>query len=231
MTAPHPSEARQSAPGDGTRDSIDVVSDVVCPWCYIGKKQLDAALEALPEAERPVVRWHPFQLNPDLPPEGIARREYLENKFGGADRAGQIYERVRKAGQGVGIAFEFERIERQPNTFDAHRLIAWAERQPGCDVDELVEALFRAYFIEGRYIGDRGVLAEIAGESGFDASAARWMLDGDSQVFETSEREEQVKRVGISGVPFFIVNRRLGVSGAQGADALRDALEQARGAS
>jgi predicted DsbA family dithiol-disulfide isomerase len=220
--------------------TLDVVSDVVCPWCYIGKRQLDAMLDALPAAERPVVRWHPFQLNPDLPATGIDRRAYLEGKFGGPERAAQIYERVRQAGRGVGIDFEFDAIAMQPNTFDAHRLIEWVQRQrddkrdgdgkdanPG-QVNDFVERLFRAYFLEGRFIGSRPVLAEVAGESGFDADAARAMLDSDWGVFETSGREDEARRIGVSGVPFFIFDRRLAVSGAQGADALRDAHAQAR---
>jgi predicted DsbA family dithiol-disulfide isomerase len=228
MTAPQPSDAARHEAPDAARDTIDVVSDVVCPWCYIGKKHLDAALQGLPAASRPTVRWHPFQLNPEMPAAGMPRRSYLEAKFGGAERAAQIYERVGKAGRAAGIDFDFERIAQQPNTFDAHRLIAWAEQQPGGDVDALVEALFRAYFVEGRFIGDRNVLAAVAAENGFDGDAARRMLDGDQGVFETSEREEQSKRIGVSGVPFFIFNRRLAVSGAQGADALLEALEQAR---
>jgi predicted DsbA family dithiol-disulfide isomerase len=106
-----------------------------------------------------VVRWHPFQLNPDLPRAGIGRRSYLEEKFGGPERAAQIYERVKAAGRAAGLELDFDRIERQPNTLDAHRLIAWAQAEGGGDADALVEALFRAYFVEGRYIGDREVLA------------------------------------------------------------------------
>jgi predicted DsbA family dithiol-disulfide isomerase len=205
---------------------IDVVSDVVCPWCYIGKKQLDAALDAIPSGQRPAVNWHPFQLNPDLPEAGIPRRSYLEAKFGGPDRAAEIYERVGRAGREVGIEFDFERIEKQPNTFDAHRLIAWAGQQPGDKVEALVEALFRAYFIDGRFIGDPAVLAAVAGEAGLDATAAREMLAGDWGTDELAAREEQARNAGVSGVPFFIFNQRLAVSGAQGADKLRETLEQ-----
>ncbi|HYF57507.1 MAG TPA: DsbA family oxidoreductase [Burkholderiaceae bacterium] len=204
--------------------TIDVVSDVVCPWCWIGKRQLEAALESLPAAERPVVRWHAFQLNPDLPPGGIDRREYLERKFGGAERAAQIYARVREAGRTVGLALDFDRIERQPNTLDAHRLIAWAQERG--DADPLVEALFRAYFVEGRYTGDPAVLAAIAGEAGFDAAAARAMLDGDDLREEIAESDRRMRESGIGGVPFFVFDRRLAVSGAQGTAALKDALAQ-----
>src|SRR5450631_1208860 len=125
--------------------TIDVISDVVCPWCYIGRRRLEAALLQRAEREpvpQPIVRWHPFQLNPDLPREGIDRQAYLDAKFGGSQRAAGIYERVRAVGKSVSIDFEFERILRQPNTLDAHRLVAWAQARGGAD--EVVERLFRA---------------------------------------------------------------------------------------
>ena len=136
--------------------TIDVVSDVVCPWCYIGKRRLAAALNRIAQRRGDVdfrVSWHPFQLNPELPADGVDRKRYLEDKFGGPERAAEIYARVREAGASVGIPFAFERILLQPNTLDAHRLIGWAQRQRAAD--GLVEALFRAYFIDGRYLGDR----------------------------------------------------------------------------
>jgi predicted DsbA family dithiol-disulfide isomerase len=174
-----------------------------------------------------VVRWHPFQLNPDLPSEGIDRRSYLEDKFGGPERAAQIYERVRAAGRTAGLALEFDRIERQPNTLDAHRLIAWAQAGGG-NADALVEALFRAYFVEGRYIGDRAVLAEIAGEAGLDPVAARTMLERGDGGDEIAGMDRHAREMGIGGVPFFVFNQRVGVSGAQGGPALLEALEQSR---
>jgi predicted DsbA family dithiol-disulfide isomerase len=209
-------------------DTIDVVSDVVCPWCYIGKRHLEAAIAQLPAEQRPVVRWHPFQLNPDLPRAGIGRRSYLEEKFGGPERAAQIYERVKAAGSSAGLALDFDRIERQPNTLDAHRLIAWAQSEGGGDADALVEALFRAYFVEGRYVGDRTVLAEIAGEAGYDAARARELLADETGIAEITEMDQRARQMGIGGVPFFVFNQRVGVSGAQGAPALLDALAQSR---
>jgi predicted DsbA family dithiol-disulfide isomerase len=149
--------------------TIDVVSDVVCPWCYIGKHRLEAALRTLAgdvPALIPSVRWHPFQLNPDLPAEGIDRRAYLEMKFGGPARAAQVYERVREAGRESGLALNFDRIERQPNTLDAHRLIAWAQQRDAERASALVESLFHAYFVAGRFVGEREELARIAGEAG-----------------------------------------------------------------
>jgi predicted DsbA family dithiol-disulfide isomerase len=208
--------------------TVDVVSDVVCPWCYIGKRQLEQAIDRLPPHERPTVRWHPFQLNPDLPPEGVDRRAYLEAKFGGAERATQIYERVRQAGRDAGLELAIDRIERQPNTLDAHRLIAWAQADGSRDASPLVEALFRAYFVEARRIGERAELARIAGEAGWDADAACAMLEADAGVAEVAAMDRRARELGIGGVPFFIVDRRIGVSGAAGADALLDAIAQAR---
>jgi predicted DsbA family dithiol-disulfide isomerase len=210
---------------------IDVISDVVCPWCYIGQRRLAAALARLPadDAARPTsIRWHPFQLNPDLPPEGVDRRAYLEAKFGGAERAAQIYERVRAAGRGAGLELDFDRIEKQPNTLDAHRLIAWAQTHAERDAEPLVEALFRAYFVEGRFIGDRAELARIAGEAGFDGAAARTMLDSDSGAAEIAAADRRARELGITGVPFFVFDGRVGVSGAAGPDALLEAAAQAR---
>lgn len=208
-------------------ETIDVISDVVCPWCYIGKRHLEAALSKLPVNERPLVRWHPFQLNPDLPAAGVDRRSYLEEKFGGAERASAIYDRVRAAGREAGLALDFDRIERQPNTLDAHRLIAWAQAS-GRDVEPLVEALFKAYFVEGRFIGDRKVLAEVAGEAGFDAGASLEMLEGQTATAEIAEMDLRTRESGIGGVPFFIFNEKIAVSGAQGAPVLLDALAQSR---
>lgn len=206
--------------------TIDIVSDVVCPWCYIGKRRLEAALDARGEP-RPRVRWHPFQLNPDIPAGGVDRRGYLEAKFGGADRAQEIYARVEAAGRDVGIPFAFERIERQPNTLDAHRLVAWAQSTlPEC-ADALVERLFKAYFVEGTRIGEIGELARLAGEAGYDAAAALAHLESDAGRAEIATADQRTRAMGVSGVPFFIFNRRLAVSGAQPPEILADALVQA----
>ena len=158
--------------------------------------------------------------------EGIDRREYLERKFGGPARASQIYERVRRAGTQAGIAFDFERIERQPNTRDAHRLIAWAQSQG--DAEALVERLFRAYFVEGRFVGAHEVLAEVAHEAGLSADDAYAFLSSGVGVQEIADAEERAASLGISGVPFFIVDGRYGLSGAQPAEAIVEALRRAR---
>jgi predicted DsbA family dithiol-disulfide isomerase len=206
--------------------TIDVVSDVVCPWCYIGKRRLESAL-AMGERPRLEIRWHPFQLNPDIPAEGADRRSYLEAKFGGPQRAREIYARVEAAGQEAGIAFAFERIERQPNTVDAHRLIAWAQANALERTDALVERLFKAYFTEGADIGDMHELARLAGEAGYDPAGALAHLRSDEGRADVAAADRRSKEMGISGVPFFIFNRRLAVSGAQPSAILADALAQA----
>jgi predicted DsbA family dithiol-disulfide isomerase len=208
---------------------IDVISDVVCPWCYIGQRRLAQARAQLapddPARDAPV-QWHPFQLNPELPWAGVAREAYLEHKFGGPEQAAQVYARVSAAGATVGIPFAFARIERQPNTLDAHRLIAWA--QAGGEASDLVERLFRAYFVEGRAIGEREVLARIAGEAGLDAAAASAWLASDEGVEDIARMDQRARDLGVGGVPLFIFNEKVAVSGAQEPDVLQDAMNQAR---
>jgi predicted DsbA family dithiol-disulfide isomerase len=208
---------------------VDVVSDVVCPWCYIGKRKLETALGRLRADEpglAPTVRWHPFELNPDLPVEGIPRAAYLENKFGGKARAAEIYARVRAVGAEVGISFDFDRIARQPNTRDVHRLIAWAQQRG--DAGALVERLFRAYFIEGLWIGERNELAALAADSGLPGDEARAMLASDLYRAEVAAEYREAQEAGITGVPFFIFNSRIAVSGAHDPDVLLEAIVAAR---
>ncbi len=206
--------------------TVDIVSDVVCPWCYIGKRRLEAALAAR-EGPSPVIRWLPFQLNPGIPAGGVDRRSYLEEKFGGPERAREIYARVEAAGRDVGIPFRFEKIDRQPNTSDAHRLIAWAQAVAPASADRLVERLFQAYFTEGVDLGVVGELVRLAGESGCDPDAARAHLESAAGRSEMAEADARMKSMGIGGVPFFIFNRRVAVSGAQPLAVLADALAQA----
>ena len=211
--------------------TIDVVSDVVCPWCYIGKRRLEAALATLATRDPgrgAHIRWHPFQLNPDLPPAGVDRRTYLDTKFGGPARAAQIYERVRAAGRTVDIPFAFDAIARQPNTQHAHRLIAWAQTVADANVvDALVERLFRAYFLEGRYVGDPTELGRIASESALDPVAVRALLDSDRFAPEVRESNERAHAAGIDGVPFFIFGGKVAVGGAQEPDVLLEAIAAA----
>jgi predicted DsbA family dithiol-disulfide isomerase len=206
---------------------IDVISDVVCPWCYIGKRRLTRALELLrasvDEVPQVQVVWHPFQLNPDLPREGMDRSQYLALKFG--SRAPQIYARVAGVGQSVGIAFAFERIVRQPNTAAPHQLIALA-RLHGIQ-DEMVETLFRGYFLEGVDLTRPDNLVALARRAGLDGEVARTCLDDDAQRQAILAEDRQARSLGVSGVPFFIFGQRLAMSGAQEPEQLLRALAEA----
>jgi predicted DsbA family dithiol-disulfide isomerase len=208
---------------------VDVVSDIVCPWCFIGKRKLDGALVELARSEPSLdvkVRWHPFQLNPDLPAEGMPRASYIAQKFGGAARAAEVYARVKSAGDAVGILFQFDRIERQPNTLDGHRLVAWAQQQG--DAAALVERLFGAYFLEGRRIGDPDELARLAAECGWSDQNAHAMLASNTLREEVAKESREALDAGIQGVPFFIFNGRTAVSGAHDPVTLLEAIAAAR---
>ena len=194
--------------------AIEVASDVVCPWCYIGKRRLEKAVRLLKDEFQVEVRWLPFQLNPDMPSEGMPRADYRKAKFGSLERSKQMDARVIAEGKGEGIDFAFDRMERQPNTTQAHRLIALAENQ-----DAVVEALFHAHFEQGRNIGDPKVLAEIAAQCGVKG----WP----EQAPDVSATEEEVRGMGISAVPTFIFERRTGVSGAYPAETLAQAIREA----
>jgi predicted DsbA family dithiol-disulfide isomerase len=203
--------------------TIDVVSDAVCPWCFVGKRRLEAALESLPGL--PVeIRWRPFQLDGTIPQGGISREEYLTRKFG-AERAKDMYARLEGVGEEAGISFAFDRIARSPNTLDAHRVIRWS--QPTGRQDELVERLFNAYFVEGGDIGDRDLLAKIAGDCGLDVAMTRARLDTDADLAEVKEEIAVAQRIGVTGVPFFILGGKYAVAGAQPAEALATAIQKA----
>ena len=208
--------------------TIDVVSDVVCPWCYIGKRKLEAAL-ALPEAAtlpNVVIRWHPFQLNPDIPPQGISRQKYLEDKFGGPQRAAEIYDRVRAVGQAVGLTLNIDGITLQPNTLAAHALIAFAQLGDA-DGNDIKERLLQAYFVENRFIGSADVLANIAEEAGLNGDDALAFVTDPEQLEAVAQADAHVRSLGISGVPFFIFNQKVTVSGAQDPVTLLAAMRQA----
>jgi len=196
---------------------IDVFSDPICPWCYIGKRRLESALEQFGRSGDAAVRWRAFQLNPGMPPEGMARNAYLALKFGGDERASQIYEAVGQAGIEVGIPFAFDKIERTPNTMQAHRLIRHAARV-GRDGD-LVEALFRGYFLDGRDLSDDSVLVDIASECGMVADDIRRYLAGRDDDQEIRAEHDFAVSLNITGVPCFIVEGRYAVVGAQEPDA------------
>ncbi len=191
---------------------LDIMSDPICPWCYIGKAHLDRALAAHPDHPF-VIEWHPFQLNPDMPPEGMGRRAYLEGKFGGKDGAVRAYAPVVEHAEQAGLKIDFEGMERTPNTLDAHRLIHWAGiegRQTAA-----VSSLFKAYFVEARDIGDHDVLADIADGIGMDAAVVRRLLKSDADRDDISARDAHSRKMGVNSVPTFIVDGKHAVPGAQ----------------
>ncbi len=201
---------------------LDIISDPICPWCYIGKANLDRALEGRPE--HPFrVEWHPFQLNPDMPPEGMDRRHYLESKFGGRDNAVRVYARIAEAAEAAGVEIDFESIARTPSTLDAHRLIHWAGLEGRQTA--VVSALFRAYFREGRDIGDRAVLTAIAEAAGLDPEMIARLLDSDADRDDIRARDAHARARGVSGVPTFVVAERHVVSGAQPPDLWRQVID------
>ena len=216
-------------PGAATPLRVDVVSDVVCPWCFVGKRQLERAIarwaESHPDEPAPVVAWHPFQLNPDMPAEGMDRADYLQEKFGRSDPA-EIYDRVRHAAAQVDLELAIESIRRQPNTLRAHALIA-AGAETGLQ-DALAEAFFDAYFHQGRDLTERETLAQVARAAGLDEARIAAALDEREVQREVHAADVRARKLGISGVPFFVVDQRLGVSGAAGVDTLLAAFERAR---
>ncbi|MDU8912074.1 DsbA family oxidoreductase [Aestuariicoccus sp. MJ-SS9] len=192
--------------------TLDIFSDPICPWCYIGKSYLDRALEANPDHPFQI-RWLPFQLNPDMPAGGMDRRAYLEGKFGGKDGAVQAYLPVTQHAEKAGLKINLDAIARTPNTLDAHRLIHWAGiegRQTA-----VVSALFRAYFVDGRDIGDTEVLSDIADGAGLDASVILRLLGSDVDADQIREQDAAAREMGITSVPTFIVAGRHAVPGAQ----------------
>lgn len=213
--------------------NIDIISDVVCPWCYVGKRQLEAALELYakrnPDADRPLVTWRPFQLNPQLPPEGMDRREYVRQKFGAA-RGADAYARVRTVGAVHGIAFAFERIERQPNTVAVHSLIALAGTAPA-PIDGLQsrvkEAFLHAYFLDGADLTQSANLVRIATGAGLGQAAVERCLADAGSLQAVANEERRARALGVEGVPFFVFNGKLAVSGAQGSEALLEAMLRA----
>ncbi len=204
---------------------LDVVSDVICPWCYIGKRRLEKALAELQPEFDVQVSWLPFQLNPDMPAEGVPRAEYRRAKFGSLEESQALDARVAGEARGEGLEFAFERMQRTPNTFLAHRLIDLAQRE-GCG-EAVVEAVFHAYFLEARDTGDREVLLGIAAAAGLQREAVEAALADEAGAARLAGEERSMRELGISGVPFFIIDRRFGVSGAQPPEALVDAVRQA----
>ena len=191
---------------------IDIISDTVCPWCFVGKSRLERALAQSPGLD-PKISWHPFQLNPDMPREGMDRTQYLEMKFGGSARAKDVYRTVAEAADGESLDFDLEKIARTPNTLDSHRLIHFSETRGR--QSQGVEALFAAYFRDGANIGDIESLSDIAESAGLDRAEVHAYLASDTDVELIRERDQSARAIGVNGVPCFIINDKYAVSGAQ----------------
>jgi predicted DsbA family dithiol-disulfide isomerase len=191
---------------------IEIVSDLVCPWCYIGRRRLDRALALRPDCAYRI-QWRVFQLNPELPAQGMDRQAFLAAKFGSLVQAGRIYEGIATAGAGEGIAFRFDRIRRTPNTQNAHRLSRYAARF-GLQA-QMIDALFKAYFEQGLDLGRIPVLAEIAGTLGFERAPILRFLDGNSERDAVLAEDRAARHLGIHGVPCFIIDGKYAMSGAQ----------------
>ena len=205
---------------------IEIHIDLICPWCFIGKRRLDRALALRPEAAVDI-GWAPFQLNPDMPVGGMDRGRYLATKFGGVERASQVYQMIEQAALRDGLEVRFDRIRRTPRTVDAHRLVRLADRH-GLSA-RMVEALFSAYFHHGLDIGDRDVLADLAARNGLDRASTARFLASDAEVASVRDSDLKARQLGIQAVPYFIFNHRFGVAGAQEVETFLPFLDLAGG--
>jgi predicted DsbA family dithiol-disulfide isomerase len=204
---------------------VDVVSDVVCPWCFVGQKRLDKAVEALPDLDIDI-RWRPYQLDPTIPSGGKDRRQYMIDKFGSEERIRQIHQRLEGLGADEGINFAFDAIKVAPNTLDAHRLIRWAGSAGQEVQNKLVRRLFQLNFEEGADIGDHEVLLAAARDAGMDAAVVETLLPTEADVDAVKTEIATASRMGISGVPCFLLEGKYAVMGAQDPEALADAIRQ-----
>lgn len=210
-----------------TTNTIEIYSDLICPWCYIGQHKMRNGLELLDGAPNPRICWKPFQLNPDMPIEGMDRKVYRSQKFGSWERSQEMDADVAAAGRSIGLSFNYDRVTMTPNTLVGHRLLWWT--LPRGQQDPLAEALFRGYFSEGRDIGKHDVLAEIASEAGFDKAEVLKFLASEEGLNEVAEEEAQGRNLGVRGVPFFIINGTPAFSGAQSPEIFREAFRNAFG--
>ena len=201
---------------------VDVVSDVMCPWCYVGKRRLEKALEMIAPDIEVEINWRPFQLDPTIPQEGRDRQQYLSQKFGDPAQIAEIYDPIRQAGEAEGIAFNFDGITLSPNTINAHRLIRWAE-QSGLQ-DEMSERLFKAYFIESCDLTDNGVLLDLACEVGLERDIIERLLAGDADRQEVQDEIQQYQQMGVRSVPTIIVGKKYAVVGAQEAQTIAEVI-------
>jgi predicted DsbA family dithiol-disulfide isomerase len=206
---------------------IDIISDVICPWCYIGKRRLEKAVTTLDRRQEVRVRWLPFQLNPTMPKEGISRKEYRTKKFGSWERSLELDAQIVAVGEREGIHFALNRIERTPNTLDAHRVIWLADKERLQDA--VMEALFRAYFTEGRDISNRQTLIDVVADAGLDRHQADEVLNRGEGMEAIKEAGELSQHFRVDGVPFFIVGGKITLSGAQQPDAFLEAFKEAIG--
>ncbi|KQU69815.1 disulfide bond formation protein DsbA [Aminobacter sp. DSM 101952] len=205
--------------------TIDVVSDVVCPWCFLGMKRLENALATLPDIDAEV-RWRPFQLDPTIPAEGKERKAYMLSKFNDEARLTQAHANLVSLGAIEGISFDFDAITVAPNTLDAHRVIRWAAASGSGVQDKLARALFSLYFEQGKNVGDRAVLIEAARQAGMDAAVVESLLATDSDRDEVTNEIVTASRMGITGVPCFLLDGKYAVMGAQDTATLVDAIRQ-----
>jgi len=203
--------------------TVDVVSDVSCPWCYLGKRRLDHAIERL-NGVKVVVNWRPFQLDPTIPPEGVDRKDYMRAKFGDGGRIDEIHARLTELGAAEGIAYDFDAITRSPNSLNAHRLLRWAA-EAGVQ-DALKERLMSLFWTKGEDIGDFDVLSEAAAAVGLDPVAMRARLESNDDREAVTTEIAQYQRMGVRGVPTFIIEQKYAVSGAQDVSVLVDALTE-----
>ena len=208
-----------------TSISIDVVSDVVCPWCFLGGKRLQAAIAAIKDIDV-TVRWRPFQLDPTIRPEGKDRKEYMRAKFGDGDRLKQVHANLVSLGAVEGISFDFDAIRVSPNTLDAHRVIRWAGTAGEAVQNRLVEELFSRYFERGENTGDAGVLIEAARAAGMDAAVVETLLPTDADADAVRAEIGTAARMGVTGVPCFLLEGKYAVMGAQDTAVLADAIRQ-----
>lgn len=205
--------------------SIDLVSDVVCPWCYVGQKRLEKAIAAVPEIDVDI-NWRPYQLDPTIPPQGKDRKAYMLAKFGTEERLREIHERIEPIGAAEGIDFHFEDITVSPNTLDAHRVVRWAGSAAKGVQNRLVKRLFQLYFEEGANIGTHAVLVEAARDAGMDASVVEAMLATDADRDTVLEEAATAAQMGVTGVPCFVIEKKYAVMGAQDTATLADAIRQ-----
>jgi len=205
-------------------NSIVIYSDLICPWCYIGKRRMEEALRQLPAGTDVSISWHPFELNPEMPREGLDRKMYRTKKFGSWQKSLALDAQVSAAGKTVGIEFRYDLQTQTPNTFDSHRLV-WLAGTAGVQ-DAVVEALFRAYFCEGANFSDHTQLIKIGASAGLEIARLKCFFDGEEGNSAVSDEEQRANLLGISGVPFFVINQSVSISGAQPPETFLEAIQK-----